>query len=181
MKKFVNEVLNKYPDVSGFGYQYDLFAYVPFSISSSTGLCSRLEFSVKSTLRSQRKSTLTVWIPNGSLVYDNRDQIVSFFSHTERIKCGLHLRYTDDLLLPPSFSETLSEPFLSRISFPPYNPQYVQGRSSFIVPVTPGLALVPAPWCPNHSAAKSALHSASIGLLLQLKDTNVHVMELIPP
>jgi NAD(P)-dependent dehydrogenase (short-subunit alcohol dehydrogenase family) len=72
LKKFVNEVLNEYPDVSEFVFRYDFFAYVLIYISSSTGLCSRLEFSEKSTLRNQRKSTLTVWIPNGSLVNDNR-------------------------------------------------------------------------------------------------------------
>ncbi|TFK40973.1 hypothetical protein BDQ12DRAFT_678674 [Crucibulum laeve] len=56
-----------------------------------------------------------------------------------------------------------------------------QGRPSFIVPVTSGLGIVPAPWVPNYSASKAALHSLSISLMAQLRDTGVHVMEVIPP
>ncbi|KAI0348457.1 NAD(P)-binding protein [Trametopsis cervina] len=56
-----------------------------------------------------------------------------------------------------------------------------QGRPSFIIPVTSNLAIVPAPHVPDYCATKAALHSLSFTLDKNLKDTNVHVMEILPP
>ncbi|KII93338.1 hypothetical protein PLICRDRAFT_35533 [Plicaturopsis crispa FD-325 SS-3] len=56
-----------------------------------------------------------------------------------------------------------------------------EGRPTFIVPITSGLAIVPGAWVPNYSATKAALHSLSLSLSAQLKDKNVHIMEILPP
>jgi len=56
-----------------------------------------------------------------------------------------------------------------------------EGRPSFIIPVTSGLGIIPGSFVPNYSATKAALHSFSLSLRAQLHDTNVHVLELIPP
>jgi len=56
-----------------------------------------------------------------------------------------------------------------------------QGRSCFIVPVTSALAVVPMAHIPNYSATKAALHSMIISLQIQFKDSNIHVIELMPP
>ncbi|OBZ79087.1 putative oxidoreductase DltE [Grifola frondosa] len=56
-----------------------------------------------------------------------------------------------------------------------------EGKPSFIIPITSGLAVVPGPWVPNYSATKSAVHSLALSLNAQLADTNIHVMEIIPP
>lgn len=56
-----------------------------------------------------------------------------------------------------------------------------QGRPSLLVTVTSGLAIVPGPWVPNYCATKAALHSFTISLNTQLKDTKVKVVELFPP
>ncbi|XP_006454495.1 hypothetical protein AGABI2DRAFT_182469 [Agaricus bisporus var. bisporus H97] len=55
------------------------------------------------------------------------------------------------------------------------------GRPSFIIPVTAGLGIVPAVWTPGYSASKAAIHSFTTSLRVQLNDTNVHVLEIIPP
>lgn len=55
------------------------------------------------------------------------------------------------------------------------------GSPSFIIPVTSNLATVPAPSVPDYCAMKAALHSFSLTLHLNLKQTNIHVMEVIPP
>ncbi|KAF5355744.1 hypothetical protein D9756_003933 [Leucocoprinus leucothites] len=57
------------------------------------------------------------------------------------------------------------------------------GRPSFIVPVTAGLGIVPAVWCPGYSASKAALRSFTLSLRVQLQDkgTKVNVLEIIPP
>lgn len=56
-----------------------------------------------------------------------------------------------------------------------------QGRPSFIVPITSGLGMLPGHWVPTYSATKAALHSLSLSLQLQLKGTNVKVIEIAPP
>ena len=41
--------------------------------------------------------------------------------------------------------------------------------------------MVPAPVLANYSATKAALHSLCMSLHTSLKDTNAHVMEVLPP
>ncbi|KAJ7275318.1 hypothetical protein B0H12DRAFT_1266294 [Mycena haematopus] len=56
-----------------------------------------------------------------------------------------------------------------------------EGRPSFIIPITSGLALMPAPNVLNYSASKAALSSFSTSLRIQLENTKIHVVEIIPP
>ncbi|KAH7924884.1 NAD(P)-binding protein [Leucogyrophana mollusca] len=54
-------------------------------------------------------------------------------------------------------------------------------RPSFIYTISSGLAVVPSPIVANYSATKAAIHSLSLSLNVQLKDQNVHVVEILPP
>ncbi|KZT21657.1 NAD(P)-binding protein [Neolentinus lepideus HHB14362 ss-1] len=56
-----------------------------------------------------------------------------------------------------------------------------KGQPAFIIPITSGLGIVPGPWVPCYCATKAALHSYSISLNEQLRDTGVHVIEILPP
>jgi uncharacterized oxidoreductase len=49
------------------------------------------------------------------------------------------------------------------------------------VTVSSGLAFVPLPFTPTYNATKAAIHSLSRGLRVQLADTGVQVIELVPP
>jgi uncharacterized oxidoreductase len=54
-------------------------------------------------------------------------------------------------------------------------------KESAIINVSSGLAFVPLTFMPIYCATKAALHSYSLSLRHQLKDTSVKVFELIPP
>ncbi|KAI5122347.1 hypothetical protein M0805_004105 [Coniferiporia weirii] len=56
-----------------------------------------------------------------------------------------------------------------------------EGRPTFIVPISSLLAILPLGPCTDYCATKAALHSLSIALHNSLRDTNVHVMEIMPP
>lgn len=50
-----------------------------------------------------------------------------------------------------------------------------------IIQVTSGLSLIPAPFAPIYSATKAALRSFTLSLREQLADTQVRVVEILPP
>ncbi len=57
-----------------------------------------------------------------------------------------------------------------------------QGRPSFLMNVSSGLAFLPLAFMPTYCATKAALHSFTLSLRQQLKSgTNVEVIEVIPP
>ncbi|SDO69361.1 Short-chain dehydrogenase involved in D-alanine esterification of teichoic acids [Nakamurella panacisegetis] len=50
-----------------------------------------------------------------------------------------------------------------------------------IVTVSSGLAFVPLAQTPTYNATKAAIHMLSEGIRLQLADTNIEVIEIVPP
>jgi uncharacterized oxidoreductase len=60
-------------------------------------------------------------------------------------------------------------------------PLLKKNKSAATVTVSSGLAFVPLPITPVYCATKAALHSYTLSLRAQLKNTNVKVFELAPP
>ena len=60
-------------------------------------------------------------------------------------------------------------------------PHLKRQRSATIVNVTSGLAFVPMPLKPIYCATKAAMHSYTLSLRVQLTNTSVKVVELVPP
>lgn len=60
-------------------------------------------------------------------------------------------------------------------------PYLKQQPEATIMTVTSGLAFTPLALTPTYCATKAAIHSWSLSLRYQLKDTPVRVLELVPP
>jgi uncharacterized oxidoreductase len=60
-------------------------------------------------------------------------------------------------------------------------PQLMTQSHATIMTVSSGLAFLPLAMTPTYCATKAAIHSYTQSLRYQLKDTNVQVLELIPP
>lgn len=60
-------------------------------------------------------------------------------------------------------------------------PHLMKQKEAAIVNVSSGLAFVPIAFMPVYCATKAAMHSFSLSLRHQLKDTSIKVFEIIPP
>jgi uncharacterized oxidoreductase len=60
-------------------------------------------------------------------------------------------------------------------------PHLKQQPRATVMTVSSGLAFTPLAMTPTYSATKAAIHSWSVSLRYQLKDTSVEVLELAPP
>lgn len=60
-------------------------------------------------------------------------------------------------------------------------PHLTKQKTAVILNVTSGLAIMPAVWAPIYSATKAALRSYTLSLREQLINTNVEVIEILPP
>ena len=60
-------------------------------------------------------------------------------------------------------------------------PEFMKREEAAIINVSSGLGFVPIALMPVYCATKAAIHSFSISLRHQLKDTSVRVFEIIPP
>ena len=60
-------------------------------------------------------------------------------------------------------------------------PHFKRQSEATIMTVTSGLAFTPLALTPTYCATKAALHSWSLSLRYQLRDTAVRVLELVPP
>lgn len=60
-------------------------------------------------------------------------------------------------------------------------PHFQQLSEAAFVNVTSGLAFAPAAFAPIYSATKAALHSFTLSLRHQLRNTTVGVVEIVPP
>ncbi|WP_420594054.1 SDR family oxidoreductase [Deinococcus sp.] len=60
-------------------------------------------------------------------------------------------------------------------------PHLLGQPSATVMTVTSGLAFVPLSLNPTYSATKAAIHSYTQAMRYQLQDTNVQVIELVPP
>jgi len=60
-------------------------------------------------------------------------------------------------------------------------PLLLEKRESAIINVTSGLAFVPVATMPVYCATKAALHSFTVSLRFQLRNTSIKVFEIMPP
>ena len=89
-------------------------------------------------------------------------------------------------LTDPSFLATAERTVTTNLLGPirllaAFLPFLESARNPAVMTVSSGLAFVPLPATPTYSATKAAIHSFSESLRVQLADTAVEVVELVPP
>jgi uncharacterized oxidoreductase len=60
-------------------------------------------------------------------------------------------------------------------------PHLQKQANAAILNVSSGLGFVPLPIAPTYSATKAAMHSYTVAMRVQLRDTPVEIIEIIPP
>ncbi|CAL1695386.1 unnamed protein product [Somion occarium] len=127
----------------------------------------------REALRGFVKDTLATYPDLDAVIFSSGIQLEFDFNHPEQVDLDaleneLTTNYTSIVTLI-----TLFLPHFLKLN--------EQGRPSFIIPVSSALSIVPAPWVPNYAATKAAIHSLSISLGAQFRETNIRVLEVIPP
>ncbi|MDO9395481.1 MAG: SDR family NAD(P)-dependent oxidoreductase, partial [Herbiconiux sp.] len=89
-------------------------------------------------------------------------------------------------LRDPAFVETAERTVETNLLGPirliaAFEPHLEAQPSAAILTVSSGLAYVPLPATPTYSATKAAIHSFTESLRVQLADTSVQVIEIVPP
>ncbi len=92
----------------------------------------------------------------------------------------------EDLTAAPGYLQTAEETIATNLLGPirltaALLPHLLKQQDATILTVSSGLAFVPMAATPTYSATKAAVHSYSMGLRQQLKDTAVEVIEIVPP
>lgn len=92
----------------------------------------------------------------------------------------------EDLTTAPDYLQTAEETITTDLLGPirltaALLPHLLKQQEATILTVSSGLAFVPMAATPTYSATKAAIHSYSMGLRQQLKDTPVEVIEIVPP
>ncbi|MCF6368260.1 SDR family oxidoreductase [Rhizobium halophilum] len=92
----------------------------------------------------------------------------------------------EDLTAAPDYLQTAEETIATNLLGPirltaALLPHLLKQQDATILTVSSGLAFVPMAATPTYSATKAAIHSYSMGLRRQLRDTGVEVIEIVPP
>lgn len=83
---------------------------------------------------------------------------------------GINKEVSTNLVAPMVLSQLLVPFFLAK-----------KDRKCSLIFVSSGFAFVPITFFPVYSATKAAIHSFAVALRSQLHDSNINVVEIIPP
>ncbi|HUX61607.1 MAG TPA: SDR family NAD(P)-dependent oxidoreductase [Ignavibacteriaceae bacterium] len=121
---------------------------------------------------SAERASLATWVienyPEVNVLINNAGiQLLADLTHQINLD-KVHNEVETNLIAPIHLSSLLVQ-------------HLIQKKESAIINISSGLAFVPLSFMPVYCATKAALHSVTLSLRHQLKDTNVKVFEIAPP
>jgi uncharacterized oxidoreductase len=120
----------------------------------------------------QQRVDLTEWVfqnyPDVNVLINNAGiQLHADLTRTGNL-AGIHTEVETNLVAPIHFMQL----FTSHLS---------RKESAAIINISSGLAFVPLAVAAVYSATKAAIHSLTLSLRYQLRDTTIKVFEIVPP
>lgn len=113
------------------------------------------------------------------------DTIQTRYPDTNVLAAVAGIQLPEDLLSSdflPNAEATIETNLLGLIRLIAAFTEFLQAKDdAAIITVSSGLAFVPLPLTPTYNATKAAIHSFTESLRVQLIDTNVQVIEFVPP
>jgi uncharacterized oxidoreductase len=114
-----------------------------------------------------------------------KDTVLSRFPELNVLVCMAGIMLPEDLH-DPAFLDVAERTVITNLLGPirliaAFTPHLSEQASSTIVTVSSGLAFVPLPITPTYNATKAAIHAFSEILRVQLADTPIQIIELVPP
>ncbi|MEH0424615.1 SDR family oxidoreductase [Streptomyces sp. B21-083] len=129
--------------------------------------------------------TIVLDVTDPTSIADARETVTSTCPEVNVLVNNAGIMLPEDLLDADSLrvaEDTVTTNLLGPIRMVnAFLPHLTAKDDAVIINVSSGLAFVPLPITPTYNATKAAVHSFSESLRVQLADTSVKVIELVPP
>lgn len=119
-------------------------------------------------------------------VTDFAEKITAFYPKLNVLINNAGIMQSEDLATAPDYLDIAENTIATNLLGPirltaALLPHLQAQRHAAVLTVSSGLAFVPMAATPTYCATKAAIHSYSMALRHQLRDTSVQVIEIVPP
>jgi uncharacterized oxidoreductase len=114
------------------------------------------------------------------------DDVIATFPALNAVINNAGIMVNEKITDAPDYLDTAEEIIATNLLAPirltaALLPHFQKQPNATVLTVSSGLAFVPMAATPTYSATKAAIHSYSMAIREQLKDTSVEVIEIVPP
>lgn len=131
-------------------------------------------------------AAFTVDMADAQSIRGFAEQVVAAWPSLNAVLNNAGIMKAEDILAAPDYLPTAEETIATNLLGPirltaALLPHLQKQAQSTILTVSSGLAFVPMALTPTYSATKAAIHSWSVALRHQLRNTGTRVIEIAPP